>query len=106
MTFVTRSGNSGNVPNQSGKIIVNEDQILQKEDVPHDDAQVNDDVRIDNDDNVVESKEEVNPSGEHIIDVPKPVVQKAKASFPNPPLLMPKGLLRKMMRINLQSSSK
>ncbi|XP_070014903.1 uncharacterized protein [Nicotiana sylvestris] len=36
-------------------------------------------------DNVEETQEEVNPSREHIVDIPEPVMPKAKASMSRPP---------------------
>ncbi|XP_070013218.1 uncharacterized protein [Nicotiana sylvestris] len=41
-------------------------------------------MRIDIDDNVEETQEEVNPSREHIVDILEPVVTKAKAPMPRP----------------------
>ncbi|XP_070040213.1 uncharacterized protein [Nicotiana tomentosiformis] len=41
-------------------------------------------ARIDIDENVEETQEEVNPSREHVIDMPEPVVPKAKASMLRP----------------------
>ncbi|XP_070044978.1 uncharacterized protein [Nicotiana tomentosiformis] len=55
----------------------------------------NDKVRIDIDENVEETQEEVNPSREHIIDMPEPVVPKAKAPMPRPPLPYPQRLAKK-----------
>ncbi|XP_070021944.1 uncharacterized protein [Nicotiana sylvestris] len=55
----------------------------------------NDEVRIDIDDSVEETQEEVNPSRDHIIDIPKPVVQKAKAPLPKPPTLFPQRHAKK-----------
>ncbi|XP_070040681.1 uncharacterized protein [Nicotiana tomentosiformis] len=41
-----------------------------------------------------ETQEEVNPSREHIIDIPEPVVQKVKAQFPRPPPPYPQRLAK------------
>ncbi|XP_070036129.1 uncharacterized protein [Nicotiana tomentosiformis] len=48
-------------------------------------VQENDEVRIDIDDTVEETQEEVNTSREHVIDIPESVVQKAKAPLPKQP---------------------
>ncbi|XP_070034889.1 uncharacterized protein [Nicotiana tomentosiformis] len=45
--------------------------------------------------NVEETHEEVNPSREHIIDIPESVVQKAQAPFPKPPPPYPQRLAKK-----------
>ncbi|XP_070046995.1 uncharacterized protein [Nicotiana tomentosiformis] len=49
-------------------------------------------VRIDIDDNVEDTQEEVNPSRDHIIDILELVVQKAKAPLPKPPPPYPQRL--------------
>ncbi|XP_070032789.1 uncharacterized protein [Nicotiana tomentosiformis] len=54
--------------------------------------QSNDEVQIDIDDNVKETQEEVNPFRDHIIDIPEPVVRKAKAPLPKPPPPYPQKL--------------
>lgn len=48
-------------------------------------VQVDEEVRIDIDENVEETQE-VNPYREHVIDMSDPVVPKAKAPMPRPPL--------------------
>ena len=56
----------------------------------------NNDVRIDiNDEAEVETQDAVNPSREHVIDMPDPVVQKAKAPLPRPPPPYPQWLAKK-----------
>ncbi|XP_070007312.1 uncharacterized protein [Nicotiana sylvestris] len=57
-------------------------------------VQANNEVRIDIDDNVEESQEEVNPSMEHIVDIPEPVVPKSKAPIPRPPPPYPQRLAK------------
>nr|XP_009794228.1 PREDICTED: uncharacterized protein LOC104241023 [Nicotiana sylvestris] len=47
---------------------------------------------IDIDDSVEEIREEVNPSMEHMIDMPDPTVKKAKIPFPKPPPYYPQRL--------------
>ena len=66
--------------------------------------QTNDEVRIDIDDNVQDIHEEVNPSREHIVDIPEPVVRKAKAPMQGLLLHTLKGFPSKMTRINSKSS--
>ncbi|XP_070045899.1 uncharacterized protein [Nicotiana tomentosiformis] len=42
--------------------------------------------------NALETQEEVNPSREHVIDIPEPIVPKAKAPMPRPPPSYPQRL--------------
>ncbi|XP_070037096.1 uncharacterized protein [Nicotiana tomentosiformis] len=42
-----------------------------------------------------ETQEDVNPSRDYVIDIPEPVVQKAKAPFPKPPPPYPQRLVKK-----------
>ncbi|XP_070049319.1 uncharacterized protein [Nicotiana tomentosiformis] len=56
--------------------------------------QSNDEVWIDIDDSVEETQEEVNPSRDHIIDIPEPVVQRFKAPLPKPPRPYPQRLAK------------
>ncbi|XP_070013622.1 uncharacterized protein [Nicotiana sylvestris] len=49
------------------------------------DENLNEEVRIDIQDNEVETQNDMNPSREHIIDMPKIVMPKAKVPFPRPP---------------------
>ncbi|XP_070041588.1 uncharacterized protein [Nicotiana tomentosiformis] len=51
-------------------------------------------VRIDIDDNVEETQEEVNPSRENIVDISELVVPKAKAPMPRPPPSYPQRLAK------------
>ncbi|XP_070047348.1 uncharacterized protein [Nicotiana tomentosiformis] len=46
------------------------------------------------DDNVEETQEGVNPSRDHIIDIPEPIVQKVKSPLPKPPPLYPQRIAR------------
>ncbi|XP_070056408.1 uncharacterized protein [Nicotiana tomentosiformis] len=82
---ITRSGRGGNAPTSSGRQLIDDDQVMQEEEIPDNVVQPNDEIRIDIDDSVDETREEVNPSRKHIIDIPEPVVQKAKAPLPKPP---------------------
>ncbi|XP_070035714.1 uncharacterized protein [Nicotiana tomentosiformis] len=65
------------------------------EEIPQNDVQVHDDVQIDIDDSMDETREEVNPSREHIIDILDPVVQKAKEPLPKPQPPYPQRLTKK-----------
>ncbi|XP_070035300.1 uncharacterized protein [Nicotiana tomentosiformis] len=69
-------------------------QVVQEEEVSSNVMQSNNGVRIDIDDNVEETQEEVNPSRYHIINIPEPVVQKAKTPFPKPPSPYPQRLAK------------
>ncbi|XP_070045088.1 uncharacterized protein [Nicotiana tomentosiformis] len=58
-------------------------------------VQPNEEIRIDIDDSVEETQEKVKPSREHIVDIPEPVVQKAKAPLPKPSPPYPQRLAKK-----------
>ncbi|XP_070017739.1 uncharacterized protein [Nicotiana sylvestris] len=58
-------------------------------------VQANDEVRIDINDNVEETQEEVNTSRENIIDIPECVVPKAKAPMPRPQPPFPQRIAKK-----------
>ncbi|XP_070015706.1 uncharacterized protein [Nicotiana sylvestris] len=58
------------------------------------DNAVKNDVRIDIDKAKVETQNAVNLSREHVIDMPEPVVPKAKAPLPRPPPLYPQWLAK------------
>ncbi|XP_070035004.1 uncharacterized protein [Nicotiana tomentosiformis] len=67
-----RSGRGGDASTSDLKKIVNEDVMLQEDDkVQANDDNVNDEVRIDNNDNMEETQNDVNPSREHVIDIPE-----------------------------------
>ncbi|XP_019259413.1 PREDICTED: uncharacterized protein LOC109237547 [Nicotiana attenuata] len=84
IAVITRSGRDGNVPTSSGRRLVDDDQVMQEEEISNNVVQPNEKVRIHIDDSVEETQEEVNPSRIHNIDIPEPVVQKAKAPSPMP----------------------
>ncbi|XP_070041298.1 uncharacterized protein [Nicotiana tomentosiformis] len=85
MAVTTRNGRGGDVSTSDPKKIVSEDVVLQEDDeVQANDENVNDEVRIESNDNMEETQNDVNPSREHVIDIPEMVVPKAK-----PPLLRP-----------------
>ncbi|XP_070041283.1 uncharacterized protein [Nicotiana tomentosiformis] len=85
MVVITRSGRGGNVPTSNEKQLINDDQMIQEEGIPQNDVQVQNDVQIDIDDSMEETREEVNPSREHIINMPDTVVQKAKVTLKKTP---------------------
>ncbi|XP_070010531.1 uncharacterized protein [Nicotiana sylvestris] len=57
-------------------------------------GKANEEVRIDIDDSLEETQEEVNPSREYVIDMLESVVPKAKAPMPRPPPLYPQRLVK------------
>nr|XP_009801318.1 PREDICTED: uncharacterized protein LOC104247072 [Nicotiana sylvestris] len=79
----------GNMP--MGDVDVEDDTV---EEIPGNELQAIDEVRIHIDDSVEKTNEEVKPSREHIDDIPEPVVQKAKAPMPRPPLPYPQRLAK------------
>ncbi|XP_070031832.1 uncharacterized protein [Nicotiana tomentosiformis] len=92
MAVTTRSGRGGVTSTSNPRKIVNDDVVVQEEDEPRNDENVNDEVRIDIDENVEETQDDVNPSREHVIDVPDLVVPKAKSPLPRPPPPYPQRL--------------
>ncbi|XP_070025946.1 uncharacterized protein [Nicotiana sylvestris] len=75
--------------------LVDEDQVMQEEEITNNAVQPNNKVRIDIDNSVEETQEEVNPSREHIIDILEPVMQKSKAPLPKPLPPYPQRLAKK-----------
>ncbi|XP_070057804.1 uncharacterized protein [Nicotiana tomentosiformis] len=94
MAFTKRIERGGNAPTSSQKQLVDDEQVVQEEEVSNNVMQSNDKVRIDIDDNVEETQEDLNPSRDHIIDISEPVVQKAKAPLPKPPPPYPQRLTK------------
>ncbi|XP_070037041.1 uncharacterized protein [Nicotiana tomentosiformis] len=95
MAVITRSGRGGVASTSNPRKIVNDDVVVQKDDeIQAKDENVNDEVRIDIDDNMEETQNDVNPSREHMIDIPKTVVPKAKAHLPRPPPPYPQRLAK------------
>ncbi|XP_070037151.1 uncharacterized protein [Nicotiana tomentosiformis] len=92
MAVTTKKRSGENVPTSSQRQLVDDEQVIQEEEIPNNVVQPNDEVQIDIDDSVEETQEEVNPSGDHIIDIPEPVVQKANALLPKPPPSYPQRL--------------
>ncbi|XP_070046178.1 uncharacterized protein [Nicotiana tomentosiformis] len=95
MAVITKSGIGGNAPTSSVRRLVDDNQVMQEEEILNNVVQPNEEVRIDIDDSVEETQEEVNPSREHTIDILDPVVQKAKAPLPKPPPPYPQTLAKK-----------
>ncbi|XP_070010354.1 uncharacterized protein [Nicotiana sylvestris] len=89
MAIITRSGRGGNAPTSSGRRLVDDDQVMQEEEISNNIVQPNEEVWIDIDDSVEETQEKVNPSRENMIDIPEPVLPKAKAPLPKPPTPYP-----------------
>ncbi|XP_070043076.1 uncharacterized protein [Nicotiana tomentosiformis] len=64
ITVIIRSGRGRNVPTSSERRLVDDDQVMQEEEeIPNNIVQPNEEVRIDIDDSVEETQEEVNPFG-------------------------------------------
>ncbi|XP_070041471.1 uncharacterized protein [Nicotiana tomentosiformis] len=95
MVVTTRSGRGGDATTSNKRRIVDDDVVVQDDEIPRNVVQANEEVRIDIDDNVEETQEEVNPSREYVIDIPEPVVQEAKAPIPRPPLPYPQRIAKK-----------
>ncbi|XP_070014012.1 uncharacterized protein [Nicotiana sylvestris] len=94
MTVTTRSKKGGDATTSSQKKIVDDEQLVQEDEMPSNEVQVNDEVRIDIEYNEEETQEEVNPSREHIVDISEPVVPKANAPMPRPPPPYPQRLAK------------
>ncbi|XP_070003752.1 uncharacterized protein [Nicotiana sylvestris] len=99
MVVITRSGRGGEVNTSKQKEFVSDAVEMQDDDVPIVDEQVseenlNAEARIDIHDNEVETQNDVNPSREHVIDIPEMVVPKAKAPLTRPPLPYPQRLAK------------
>ncbi|XP_070029773.1 uncharacterized protein [Nicotiana sylvestris] len=99
MTVITRSGRGGEMNTFKQKEVVSDEIEVQDDDVLIVDEQVseenlNDQVRIDIHDNKVVTQNDVNPSREHVINIPEMVVPKAKAPLPRPPPPYPQRLVK------------
>ncbi|XP_070007845.1 uncharacterized protein [Nicotiana sylvestris] len=97
MVVITRSGRGGVVSTSNPRMIVSDNVLVQYDDETSNDVQVNDEnvndeVRIDIDDNMEETQNDVNQSRSHVIDIPDLVVPKAKSPLPRPPLPYPQRL--------------
>ncbi|XP_070032742.1 uncharacterized protein [Nicotiana tomentosiformis] len=78
---------------------MDDDQLVEEEEIQNNVVQTNDEVRIDIDDMVEETQEEVNSSRDHVIDIPEVVVQKSKAPLPKPPPPYPQRLAKKNVKV-------
>ncbi|XP_070045752.1 uncharacterized protein [Nicotiana tomentosiformis] len=95
MVVTTRSGRGGNAPTSSQRQLVDDEQVVEEEEILNNVVQANNEVQIDIDDTVEETQEEVNPSRDHVIDIPGLAVQKAKVPLPKPPPPYPQRLAKK-----------
>ncbi|XP_019235062.1 PREDICTED: uncharacterized protein LOC109215445 [Nicotiana attenuata] len=99
MAVTTRSGRGGDVhASRENQVMVDEDE-LPNDDMPTgvDDVvepSARNKVRIDIHEVEEETQENVNPSREHVIDMPEPEVPKAKAPLPRPPPPYPQHLAK------------
>ncbi|XP_070013129.1 uncharacterized protein [Nicotiana sylvestris] len=89
MAMTTRSRKGGDETTSNQKRIVDEDIVVKEDEIPSNVVQANEEVRIDIDESVEETQEEVNPSREHVSDMPK-----AKAPMPRPPPSYPQRLAK------------
>ncbi|XP_070042597.1 uncharacterized protein [Nicotiana tomentosiformis] len=95
MAVITRSGRGGDASTSHPKKIMSEDVVLKEDDeVQANDENVNDEVRIDSNDSMEETQNDVNPFREHVIDILEMVVPKAKAPLPRPPPPYPQRLAK------------
>ncbi|XP_070045074.1 uncharacterized protein [Nicotiana tomentosiformis] len=94
MAVTARSGRGRVASTSNPRKIVNDDVVVQEEDEPRNYENVHDEVRIDIDENVDETQDDVNPSREHVIDIPDPVVPKAKVPLPRPPPPYPQRIAK------------
>ncbi|XP_070052158.1 uncharacterized protein [Nicotiana tomentosiformis] len=94
MAVTTRSGKGGDETTSNQRRIVDGDVVVQEDEIPSNVVQANDEVRIDIDENVEETQEEVNPSREHVTDIPEPIVPKAKVPMRRPPPTYPQRLAK------------
>ncbi|XP_070022314.1 uncharacterized protein [Nicotiana sylvestris] len=90
MVVTTRSGRGGVTSTSNTRKVMSDDVLVQEDDVQSNDVQVTDEnvnegVRIDIDDNVEETQNDVNPSREHAIDISEMVVPKVNAPLSRPP---------------------
>ncbi|XP_070002605.1 uncharacterized protein [Nicotiana sylvestris] len=94
MDVTTRSGKGGDATTSNQRRIVDDDVMVQEDESPSNVVQDNEEVRIDIDEIMEETQYEVNPSREHVVYIPEPVVLKAKASMPRPPPPYPQRLAK------------
>ncbi|XP_070037076.1 uncharacterized protein [Nicotiana tomentosiformis] len=95
MAVTTRSGRGRDASISNPRKIVNDDLVVQEDDeIQANDVNVNDEVRIDIDDNVEDTQNDVNPSREHVIDILETVLPKANAPLQRPPPPYPQRLAK------------
>ncbi|XP_070020644.1 uncharacterized protein [Nicotiana sylvestris] len=99
MAVTTRSGRCGDVNASKQKQVLDKGVELREDEVPLVVEDVvknngNEKVRIDIQEAEVETQDDVNPSREHVVDMPEPVVPKAKAPLPRPPPPYPQRLAK------------
>ncbi|XP_070022158.1 uncharacterized protein [Nicotiana sylvestris] len=97
MAVTTRSGRGGETSTSKQKEVVSDDVEAQNEDDPIVVEQVSEEkldgkVRIDIHDNEEDTQNDVNPSREHVIDIPEMVIPKARAPLPRAPPPYPQRL--------------
>ncbi|XP_070014427.1 uncharacterized protein [Nicotiana sylvestris] len=92
---IATSGKCGVATTSSQQKIMDEEQLVQDDEMPRNEVQANNEVRLDIENNVEETQNEVNPYREHIVDILKPIVPKAKAPMPRPPPPYPQRLAKK-----------
>ncbi|XP_070022333.1 uncharacterized protein [Nicotiana sylvestris] len=95
MAVTTRSGKGGDATTSNQKKLVHDEQLIQQDEIPKNEVQANEEVRIGIDDNVEDTHEEVKLSREYIVDISEPVVPKTKTPMPRPPPPYPQRLAKK-----------
>ncbi|XP_070028867.1 uncharacterized protein [Nicotiana sylvestris] len=71
MAITTRSGKGGNAPTSSQRKLIDDEQVVQGDEAPNNVVQANNEMQIDIDNNVEKTQEKVNPSRDHVIDIPE-----------------------------------
>nr|XP_009793751.1 PREDICTED: uncharacterized protein LOC104240586 [Nicotiana sylvestris] len=104
IAVTTRSEKCGEATTSNQKKIVDEEQLVQEDEMESNKVRANDEVRIDIDDNVEETQEKVNPSREHIVDIPELVLAKADVPMPRPPPPYPQRLAKQNVKALEQMS--
>ncbi|XP_070037088.1 uncharacterized protein [Nicotiana tomentosiformis] len=72
MAITTRSGKGGEATTSNQRRVVDDDVVIQEDEIPSNVVQANEEARIEIDENVEDTQEEVNPSREHVIDISEP----------------------------------
>ncbi|XP_070010783.1 uncharacterized protein [Nicotiana sylvestris] len=92
MAVTTRNGKGEIACTSNLRKIMNFDVVMQDDDEPRKEVQVNDEVMINIDENLEETQDDVNLSRGYVIDISDPLVPNAKAHLPRPPLPYPQWL--------------